>query len=121
MGFAENGFGADDEGFGFAAKGFGAKGEAEAFCEAGGQPLPPKEDIVFTEGDGHLSRLVGSSERSRSLESGSHRRCDEMSDGSASWSCSKCKRKRPVEGMIVLFGDEVPVGDTELCALTRFW
>ena len=51
-----NGLDADGWGFGFEAKGLDAKGEAEGVCEAGGQPLPPKEDIVFAGEDGHLGR-----------------------------------------------------------------
>lgn len=54
-GCAPNGFDDDGGGFGFEAKGLDAKGEAEG-CEAGGQALPPKEDIVFAGGVGHLGR-----------------------------------------------------------------
>ena len=67
-GFAPNGFDEDDEGFGSDEKGFDAKGEAADVCEAGGQPLPPKEDIVFVGGDGHLGRYSGISPQSQSLE-----------------------------------------------------
>lgn len=52
-GFTANGFDEGGEGFDVVENGLGA---AAGFCEAGGQPLPPKEDIVFAEGGGHLGR-----------------------------------------------------------------
>ncbi|MBE3043813.1 hypothetical protein IMZ48_14810, partial [Candidatus Bathyarchaeota archaeon] len=59
-GCAPNGLDADGWGFGFDAKGLDAKGDAEGVCDAGGQPLPPKEDIVFAGEDGHLGRWCDS-------------------------------------------------------------
>ena len=68
VGFAPNGFGDKDEGFDAEEKGFDAKGEAAGFCEADGQPLPPNEDIVFSNDDDHLGRYGGGSRQSQSPE-----------------------------------------------------
>lgn len=48
--------GLDEKGdcFGVEEKGFDAKGDAVGCCDPAGQPLPPKEAIVFA---GHLCRL----------------------------------------------------------------